>query len=157
MKYTKIQMQFSSIRSFFFLIFALHDENCRLNLSWFFLTIISLRFLLRRRYYHCNERLSYITVNIAHWIVVISVSSFLYGLFFENTYITICVFHRRMLVKKRFQMSRSCLSPASRIRIAADVHRHSTSDDDSGCVLEEYSWVPSGIKPDMVCNLGFLH
>uniref|UniRef100_F1L5T8 Protein espinas n=1 Tax=Ascaris suum TaxID=6253 RepID=F1L5T8_ASCSU len=47
-------------------------------------------------------------------------------------------------------MSRSCLSPASRIRIAADVHRHSTSDDDSGCVLEEYSWVPSGIKPDMV-------
>ncbi|CAG9536035.1 unnamed protein product [Cercopithifilaria johnstoni] len=47
-------------------------------------------------------------------------------------------------------MSGGCLSPASRIRIAADVHRHSTSDDDSGCVLEEYSWVPSGIKPDMV-------
>ncbi|CAI5449083.1 unnamed protein product [Caenorhabditis angaria] len=42
------------------------------------------------------------------------------------------------------------LSPASRIRIAADVHRHSTSDDDSGCVLEEYAWVPSGVKPDMV-------
>ncbi|CAB3409671.1 unnamed protein product [Caenorhabditis bovis] len=42
------------------------------------------------------------------------------------------------------------LSPASRIRIAADVHRHSTSDDDSGCVLEEYAWVPSGLKPDMV-------
>ncbi|VDL74790.1 unnamed protein product [Nippostrongylus brasiliensis] len=33
------------------------------------------------------------------------------------------------------------LSPASRLRIAADVHRHSTSDDDSGCVLEEYAWV----------------
>ncbi|VIO86891.1 Uncharacterized protein BM_BM7466 [Brugia malayi] len=47
-------------------------------------------------------------------------------------------------------MSGGCLSPASRIRIAADVHRHSTSDDDSGCMLEEYSWVPSGIKPDMV-------
>lgn len=47
-------------------------------------------------------------------------------------------------------MSGDCLSPASRIRIAADIHRHSTSDDDSGCVLEEYSWIPSGIKPDMV-------
>uniref|UniRef100_A0A1I7WMN1 PET domain-containing protein n=1 Tax=Heterorhabditis bacteriophora TaxID=37862 RepID=A0A1I7WMN1_HETBA len=44
----------------------------------------------------------------------------------------------------------SGLSPASRLRIAADVHRHSTSDDDSGCVLEEYAWVPSGLKPDMV-------
>ncbi|KAK6051941.1 PET domain protein [Cooperia oncophora] len=42
------------------------------------------------------------------------------------------------------------LSPASRLRIAADVHRHSTSDDDSGCVLEEYAWVPSGLKPNMV-------
>ncbi|VDD94753.1 unnamed protein product [Enterobius vermicularis] len=47
-------------------------------------------------------------------------------------------------------MNRSCLSPASRICIAADVHRHSTSDDDSGCVLEEYAWVPSGVKPDTV-------
>ncbi|KHJ84445.1 PET domain protein [Oesophagostomum dentatum] len=42
------------------------------------------------------------------------------------------------------------LSPASRLRIAADVHRHSTSDDDSGCVLEEYAWIPSGLKPNMV-------
>ncbi|KAM3726072.1 Prickle-like protein [Dirofilaria immitis] len=53
-------------------------------------------------------------------------------------------------VNSRYHISRGCLSPASRIRIAADVHHHSTSDDDSGCVLEEYSWVPSGIKPDMV-------
>uniref|UniRef100_A0A914WSY0 Uncharacterized protein n=2 Tax=Plectus sambesii TaxID=2011161 RepID=A0A914WSY0_9BILA len=44
----------------------------------------------------------------------------------------------------------ACLSPASRIRIAADVHRQSTSDDDSGCALEEYAWVPSGLKPDAV-------
>lgn len=48
------------------------------------------------------------------------------------------------------------LSPASRLRIAADVHRHSTSDDDSGCVLEEYAWWPSGIKPDMVSLLPIL-
>ncbi|CAD6195455.1 unnamed protein product [Caenorhabditis auriculariae] len=52
----------------------------------------------------------------------------------------------------RTSAQRECggLSPASRLRIAADVHRHSTSDDDSGCVLEEYAWVPSGLKPDMV-------
>ena len=27
------------------------------------------------------------------------------------------------------------------------------SDDDSGCALEEYTWVPPGLKPDQV---GFL-
>ncbi|CAL2040187.1 unnamed protein product [Caenorhabditis brenneri] len=42
------------------------------------------------------------------------------------------------------------LSPASRIRIAADAHRHSTSDDDSGCALDEYAWIPKGVKPNMI-------
>lgn len=28
--------------------------------------------------------------------------------------------------------------------------RSSTSDDDSGCVLEEYAWVPPGLKPEQV-------
>ncbi|XP_076332296.1 uncharacterized protein LOC143237197 isoform X3 [Tachypleus tridentatus] len=28
--------------------------------------------------------------------------------------------------------------------------RHSQSDDDSGCALEEYTWVPSGLKPEQV-------
>lgn len=28
--------------------------------------------------------------------------------------------------------------------------RHSQSDDDSGCALEEYTWVPPGLKPDQV-------
>ncbi|KAI1726419.1 PET domain-containing protein [Ditylenchus destructor] len=46
----------------------------------------------------------------------------------------------------------ACLSPASRIRIAADIHRYSTSDDDSGCVMDEYAWIPSGIKPDTIHN-----
>lgn len=45
---------------------------------------------------------------------------------------------------------RFCLSPSTRIRLAADVHRQSTSDDDSGCALEEYAWVPSGLRPDLV-------
>ncbi|CAD5221125.1 unnamed protein product [Bursaphelenchus okinawaensis] len=47
-------------------------------------------------------------------------------------------------------MRPSCLSPSSRIRLAADFQRYSTSDDDSGCVMDEYAWVPSGCKPDMV-------
>lgn len=29
-------------------------------------------------------------------------------------------------------------------------HRHSQSDDDSGCALEEYTWVPPGLRPDQV-------
>ncbi|XP_017885841.1 protein prickle-like isoform X1 [Ceratina calcarata] len=28
--------------------------------------------------------------------------------------------------------------------------RHSQSDDDSGCALEEYTWVPPGLRPDQV-------
>lgn len=27
---------------------------------------------------------------------------------------------------------------------------HPQSDDDSGCALEEYSWVPPGLRPDQV-------
>ncbi|ENN78486.1 hypothetical protein YQE_05050, partial [Dendroctonus ponderosae] len=29
-----------------------------------------------------------------------------------------------------------------------DPQRHSQSDDDSGCALEEYTWVPPGLRPD---------
>lgn len=57
---------------------------------------------------------------------------------------------RRRRVAARLAENGGALSPASRLRIAADLHRHSTSDDDSGCVLEEYAWIPSGVKPDMV-------
>lgn len=39
-------------------------------------------------------------------------------------------------------------------RLIHDVKRNSTSDDDSGCPLEEYSWVPPGLKPEQVrCDL----
>ncbi|XP_046662030.1 prickle planar cell polarity protein 3-like isoform X2 [Homalodisca vitripennis] len=31
-----------------------------------------------------------------------------------------------------------------------DPQRHSHSDDDSGCALEEYTWVPPGLRPDQV-------
>lgn len=31
-----------------------------------------------------------------------------------------------------------------------DVQRHSQSDDDSGCALEEYTWVPPGLRPEQV-------
>lgn len=30
--------------------------------------------------------------------------------------------------------------------------RLSQSDDDSGCALEEYTWVPPGLRPDQVGN-----
>lgn len=34
----------------------------------------------------------------------------------------------------------------------ADVHRASSlaSDDDSGCALDEYAWVPPGLTPEQV-------
>lgn len=32
-----------------------------------------------------------------------------------------------------------------------DPQRHSQSDDDSGCALEEYTWVPPGLRPEQVC------
>ncbi|XP_022081320.1 prickle-like protein 3 isoform X2 [Acanthaster planci] len=36
-------------------------------------------------------------------------------------------------------------------RMMTDFHqRNSTSDDDSGCILEEYTWVPPGLKPEQV-------
>lgn len=43
-----------------------------------------------------------------------------------------------------------CLSPSTKLRLAADAQRQSTSDDDSGCALEEYVWIPSGLRPDLV-------
>ena len=33
-----------------------------------------------------------------------------------------------------------------------DPQRHSHSDDDSGCALEEYTWVPPGLKPEQVSS-----
>ena len=38
-------------------------------------------------------------------------------------------------------------------QVVSDLQRHSHSDDDSGCALEEYTWVPPGLKPDQVCSL----
>lgn len=34
-----------------------------------------------------------------------------------------------------------------------DIQRHSQSDDDSGCALEEYTWVPSNLRPEQVKSL----
>ncbi|OBS72427.1 hypothetical protein A6R68_12995 [Neotoma lepida] len=33
-------------------------------------------------------------------------------------------------------------------KLMFDFQRNSTSDDDSGCALEEYAWVPPGLKPE---------
>uniref|UniRef100_A0A3B4CD82 Prickle homolog 2b n=2 Tax=Pygocentrus nattereri TaxID=42514 RepID=A0A3B4CD82_PYGNA len=35
-------------------------------------------------------------------------------------------------------------------KLMYDFQRNSTSDDDSGCALEEYAWVPPGLKPEQV-------
>lgn len=38
------------------------------------------------------------------------------------------------------------------VGVMSDPQRHSHSDDDSGCALEEYTWVPPGLKPEQVCT-----
>ncbi|XP_037295259.1 protein prickle isoform X2 [Manduca sexta] len=45
---------------------------------------------------------------------------------------------------------RGLLEHAERLMKPADPHRHSQSDDDSGCALEEYTWVPPGLRPEQV-------
>ncbi|KAI4898427.1 hypothetical protein NFI96_031812 [Prochilodus magdalenae] len=35
-------------------------------------------------------------------------------------------------------------------KITLGFQRSSTSDDDSGCALEEYTWVPPGLRPDQI-------
>ena len=42
--------------------------------------------------------------------------------------------------------------------VPSDINqRHSHSDDDSGCALEEYTWVPPGLKPDQVSFIKHFH
>lgn len=45
-------------------------------------------------------------------------------------------------------------------KLMYDFQRNSTSDDDSGCALEEYAWVPPGLKPEQVLasytHLGYI-
>ena len=47
-------------------------------------------------------------------------------------------------------MATSLVDDRSFNKLIHDVKRNSTSDDDSGCPLEEYSWVPPGLKPEQV-------
>ncbi|KAJ3603015.1 hypothetical protein NHX12_030759 [Muraenolepis orangiensis] len=39
-------------------------------------------------------------------------------------------------------------------KLMYDFQRNSTSDDDSGCALEEYAWIPPGLKPEQVMTSG---
>ncbi|TKC48669.1 hypothetical protein EI555_015869 [Monodon monoceros] len=41
-------------------------------------------------------------------------------------------------------------------KLMFDFQRNSTSDDDSGCALEEYAWVPPGLKPEQKGELTLL-
>lgn len=38
-------------------------------------------------------------------------------------------------------------------KLTFSFQRSSTSDDDSGCALEEYAWVPPGLRPEQVSLL----
>lgn len=38
-------------------------------------------------------------------------------------------------------------------KLTSGFQRSSTSDDDSGCVLEEYTWVPPGLRPEQVSEI----
>lgn len=40
-------------------------------------------------------------------------------------------------------------------KMSLGFQRSSTSDDDSGCALEEYAWVPPGLRPEQVGLLKF--
>lgn len=42
-------------------------------------------------------------------------------------------------------------------KLMYDFQRNSTSDDDSGCALEEYAWVPPGLKPEQVLRTSYTH
>ncbi|XP_044746103.1 protein espinas-like isoform X2 [Coccinella septempunctata] len=53
--------------------------------------------------------------------------------------------HSTMDPSDRFLGKGSPFSPPT-----GDPQRHSQSDDDSGCALEEYTWVPPGLRPDQV-------
>lgn len=37
-------------------------------------------------------------------------------------------------------------------KLNSGFQRSSASDDDSGCVLEEYAWVPPGLRPEQVSH-----
>ena len=50
-------------------------------------------------------------------------------------------------------MASSVVDERTLNKLIHDVKRNSTSDDDSGCPLEEYSWVPPGLKPEQVSGV----
>ncbi|XP_038164823.1 prickle-like protein 1a [Cyprinodon tularosa] len=45
---------------------------------------------------------------------------------------------------------RDCMMDQKVSKLTSGFQRSSTSDDDSGCALEEYAWVPPGLRPEQV-------
>ena len=41
-------------------------------------------------------------------------------------------------------------------KLVHELQRNSTSDDDSGCALEEYTWVPPGLTPVQVTTTYYI-
>lgn len=59
---------------------------------------------------------------------------------------------RKVCQKCRCPFEAHEISDESMNRLVSDFQRHcgSASDNDSGCSLEEYAWIPPGLKPDQV-------
>lgn len=56
-------------------------------------------------------------------------------------------------IPQNAMMSRQIRMNNSDGNLQLEAQRHSQSDDDSGCALEEYTWVPPGLRPDQVSSI----
>lgn len=58
--------------------------------------------------------------------------------------------HQTQTLPQNFHPSQLHGHPAIIGGYHLDNQRQSQSDDDSGCALEEYTWIPSGLRPEQV-------
>uniref|UniRef100_A0A3Q2U0Q1 Prickle homolog 2a n=1 Tax=Fundulus heteroclitus TaxID=8078 RepID=A0A3Q2U0Q1_FUNHE len=57
---------------------------------------------------------------------------------------------KRLCVEEHVVTAMSLEMEKTITKLMYDFQRNSTSDDDSGCALEEYAWVPPGLSPEQV-------
>ncbi|KAG5677372.1 hypothetical protein PVAND_007136 [Polypedilum vanderplanki] len=69
---------------------------------------------------------------------------------------TLPMYHHRMSMamqqqqQPQTQFSHNRLPMMGHHQQLLDIQRQSQSDDDSGCALEEYTWIPAGLRPEQV-------
>lgn len=61
-------------------------------------------------------------------------------------------FYRKICQNCRCPFDAHQVSEGHMTKLVSDFQRQcgSTSDNDSGCALEEYTWVPQGLRPEQV-------